>query len=276
LTRDPVRAARIFAGAGPSGLRVVGWDGRTEDGWGALIAGSAVVNLAGTTPAHWRWTPSYRARILGSRLRAGEAILRAIARHGPPAVLVQASASGYYGDRGDEILTEGCPPGPGFRADVCRAWEASTANVLCRRCVLRTGIVLSTDGGAFPPLLLFARLLGKRLGDGRQWLPWVHYADVTRAIAFLIERPALSGPFNLCAPEPAQHAAFMRALHRVLRRPGLVTLPAWALRPALGELSSVVLDSQRMEPHRLPAAGFHFTHPQLDGALRNLLREQRA
>lgn len=276
LSRDPARAARTFARAGPSGVRIVGWDGRTSAGWGALIANSAVVNLAGATPAHWRWTPAYRERILGSRLHAGEAILQAIARHGPPEVLIQASASGYYGDRGGELLSEVCPPGRGFRAEVCSAWEASTADTSARCCVLRTGMVLAREGGAFPPLLLFARLLGRRLGNGRQWAPWVHHADVSHAIEFLIERPALSGPFNLCAPEPAQHAAFMRALHCALRRPGLVTLPAWALRLALGELSSVVLDSQRMAPRRLLEAGFTFAYPQLDGALRHLLRDKRA
>ncbi|HEX8732272.1 MAG TPA: TIGR01777 family oxidoreductase [Ktedonobacterales bacterium] len=276
LSRNPARAARAFERSGPSSVRIVGWDGHTGDGWGALITSSVVVNLAGATPAHWRWTSSYRERILGSRLHASEAILHAIARHGPPDILIQASASGYYGDRGDEILTEASSPGRGFRAEVCSAWEASTAAVPARRCVLRTGIVLAREGGAFPPLLLFTRLLGRRLGTGRQWLPWVHHVDVAHAIEFLIERPALSGPFNLCAPEPAQHAVFMRSLHRVLRRPGLIALPAWALRLALGELSSVVLDSQRMAPRRLLEAGFTFAYPQLDGALRHLLRAERA
>src|SRR5260221_2869678 len=277
LSRDPVLAARIFADHGRANVRSVGWDGRTAQGWGELIAGeSAIVNLAGASPAHWRWTTAYRVRIRESRLCAGEALMQAIERHGSPDVLVQASASGYYGDRGQEGPTKAHPPGQGFRADVCRAWEASTASAATRRCILRTGMLLDTSAGAFPPLLRFARLLGCRLGDGRQWLPWVHNADVISAIRFLIEHRDLSGPFNLCAPEPATHQEFMRAVRHILRRPGVFTLPAWALRVALGELSSVVLDSQRMAPQRLTDAAFRFEYPQLDGALRHLLHQERA
>ncbi len=272
LSRDPVSAARVFERPGMERIRVVGWDGQTAQGWGELIdAQTAIVNLAGATPAHWRWTWAYRARILQSRLRAGEAVMLAIERYGPPSVLIQASASGYYGDCGQDVLTEMSPPSQGFRAEACRAWEASTARVTCRRCVLRTGIVLDTSRGAFPPLLRFTRLLGRTLGSGRQWVPWILNADVTKAIQFLIERPDLSGPFNVCAPEPVTHAQLLYAVRRVLQRPGVFRLPSWALRIALGELSSAVLDSQRMMPRRLVEADFRFDYPHLDRALRHLL-----
>jgi uncharacterized protein (TIGR01777 family) len=190
-------------------------------------------------------------------------------------VLVQASASGYYGDCGQDVLTETSPAGRGFRAEVCQAWEASTADAATRRCVVRTGIVLDMSAGAFPPLLRFARLLGKRLGSGQQWVPWILNADVTQAIQVLIKRRELSGPFNLCAPNPVTHEHLMRMIRLVLGRTAVVGLPAWVLRAALGELSSVTLDSQRMLPQRLLAAGFRFEYPHLDGALRHILSGTR-
>jgi uncharacterized protein (TIGR01777 family) len=274
VSRNPARAAHQFAVRGEKRMRTVGWDGRTADGWGELIgAETAIVNLAGASPAHWRWTKAYRERILQSRLLAGAAVMDAIARYGPPAVLIQASASGYYGDRGQEVLSEASPPGQGFRAEACQVWEASTERAPARRCSVRTGIVLDTRAGAFPPLLRFARLLGNRLGSGRQWVPWVLNADVTGAIQLMIERPELCGPFNLCAPHPATHGELLRAVRRALGRTGVVSVPGWALRAGLGELSHVVLDSQRMAPQRLVEAGFVFAYPRLDSALAHLLHQ---
>ncbi len=274
LSRHPEQAAQMVARAGLPGIQTVGWDATSAQGWGTFITGeSAIVNLAGATPAHWRWTRAYRRRILESRLRAGQAIMQAIERYESPAVLVQASASGYYGDRGQELLTETSLPGRGFRARVCREWEASTAQAATRRCVIRTGLVLDTHAGAFPPLLLFARLSGSQIGDGRQWLPWIHHVDVARAIQLLLEQPALSGPFNLCAPQAVSNRDFLRAVQHVLRRPPLFPLPAFVLRMLLGELATVMLDSQHLVPRRLIEVGFQFTYPQLDQALRNLLQE---
>src|SRR5262249_28361442 len=159
---------RHFAARGLAGhLQVARWDARTASGWGHLISGDcALVNLAGASPAHWRWTAAYRRRILESRLQAGEAIRQAVERYGPPAALVQASAAGYYGDRGQEYLTEASAPGTGFRADICRAWEASTQAVggsVTRHCILRTGFVLDAHAGIFPSFLRFARATGVRL-----------------------------------------------------------------------------------------------------------------
>ena len=275
LSRDPARAAMLFRQQGLKHMQTAGWDGWTAEGWGGLLSQeSALVNLAGASPAHWRWTRAYRARILESRLRAGEAVMQAIERSGPPGVLIQASAAGYYGDRGEEILTEQSPPGQGFRAEVCRIWEASTAEVDCRRCVLRTGIVLDTQAGALPPLLLFARMLGCRLGDGQQWIPWMHTSDVARAMQVLIERPALCGAFNLCAPDVVTNRDFIRTAQRALKRFPVFPIPAFALRVLLGELSSAVLDSQRVVPQRLMDAGFQCEYPQLEQALHHLLQER--
>ena len=272
LSRHPERAAQMFSRQGLSGIQSVGWDATTAQGWGEFITGeSAIVNLAGATPAHWRWTRAYRTRILESRLGAGRAVMQAMQRYGSPEVLVQASASGYYGDRGQELLTETSHPGLGFRAEVCQEWEASTAQALCRHCVIRTGLVLDIHAGAFPPLLRFARLLGSRIGNGRQYIPWISSVDVARAIQFLLEQHSLSGPFNLCAPQAVSNREFLRAVHRVLKRPSLFPLPAFALRTLLGELATVMLDSQHLVPERLTKAAFQFEYPQLELALHNVL-----
>ncbi|GHO60200.1 TIGR01777 family oxidoreductase [Ktedonobacter robiniae] len=272
LSRRPIQTTQMFSQQGLTNIKIIGWDARSAQGWGNLITSeSAIVNLAGATPAHWHWTRSYRAHILESRLRAGEAIIQAMERYGPPKVLVQASASGYYGDRGQDLLTEACLPGQGFRAQVCQEWEASTALAQTRRCIARTGLVLDTHAGAFPPLLHFAQLLGRRLGDGRQWLPWIHKVDVARAIQFLLEQQSLSGPFNLCAPEAVTNRELLREVQHVLKRPSVLPLPAFALRILLGELSTVVLDSQHLLPQRLTEAQFQFAYPQLKQALHDLL-----
>lgn len=270
LSRNPISALRQFSQM--KHIQVVSWDARTSGGWGHLItAECAIVNLAGASPAHWRWTSHHKVRIRESRLDAADAVMQAIKRYGPPQALIQTSASGYYGSRGDETLTESSPPGRGFRAEVCQEVEAAVASIRSRCCIVRPGIVLARDVGAFPPLLLFARMLGRQLGDGRQWIPWVHIRDVARAIQFLIEQPDLSGPFNVCAPAPATNGEFLRAVRRVVRRPGVFTLPAALLQVALGEEATVALDSQRILPQRLLASGFAFDYPHLEQTLRQLL-----
>lgn len=252
-------------------LRRVVWDGRSAAGWGALITrDTAIVNLAGANPAHWRWTPDYRRLILQSRLDAGSAVTEACRLHGPPARLIQASASGFYGDRGEEILTETSAAGHGFRATVCQQWEASTASLAVSRCVIRTGIVLAFAAGAYPPLRRFAQLLGRRIGSGKQWLPWVHLTDVAGAICWLLEHHEIVGPVNVCAPASVSNGEFIDAVGHMLGRPGIVPLPAPLLRLALGEMSSAVLDSERMLPTRLLAADFAFAHPHLTSALADL------
>lgn len=272
LSRNPAQTQQQFRESGFTGVQIAGWDGRTVGDWGALLSReSAIVNLAGASPAHWHWTQAYRRRILESRLHAGEALMLAIVKYGAPAVFVQASAAGYYGDRGQELLSEQSAPGVGFRAEVCQAWEASTLQAKTRHCILRTGFVFDAHAGIFPSFLLVARLLGNRLGDGRQWMPWMHIEDVARAIVFLLVQPTLSGPFNLCAPELVTNLDFLRQARHVLRRPGLVSIPSFALKAALGELSTVVLDSQRLLPQRLMEANFSFGYPRLEQALPQLL-----
>ncbi len=273
VSRHPPFATQRFQQQRLTNVQIVGWDAQTAQGWGELISQeSAIVNLAGATPAHWRWTQAYRARILESRLRAGQAVMQAMECYGLPKVLVQASASGYYGDRGQELLTEACLPGQGFRARVCQEWEASTAHTQTRRCIVRTGLVLDTNAGAFPPLLHFAQLLGSQLGDGQQWVPWIHKVDVARAIQFLLEHRMLSGPFNLCAPEAVTNRELLRTVRQILKRFPVFPLPTVALRALLGELSTVVLDSQHLLPQRLTEANFQFEYPQLKQALHDLLR----
>jgi uncharacterized protein (TIGR01777 family) len=250
------------------------WDGRTAEGWGRYVAGAgAVVNLAGANIAGGRWTPEYKDKILRSRLAAGEAVVEAFgAASSRPAVLVQASAVGYYGSRGDEELDESAAAGDGFLAEVCRQWEASTAAVEdmgVRRVVVRSGLVLARDGGAFPRLVKpFRFFAGGPLGGGRQWFSWIHYDDEVAAISFLIEKDGAAGPYNLCAPGPVRNRDLARSVGRVLGRPAWWPTPRFALRLVLGEMADeLLLASQRARPEKLLAAGFEFEHPGVEAAL---------
>ena len=272
LTRDPERAGTL-----PSGARAVAWDARTAAGWGTLADGArAIVNLAGENLGAGRWTEERKRRIRERRLDAGRAVVEAVrAAAQPPSVLIQASAVGYYGPRGDEPLPESTPPGNDFLAGLAREWEASTAPVEAlgvRRAVIRTGVVLSPQGGALPQLLPPFRLfVGGPLGSGRQGVPWIHLEDEVGAIRFLIEQDGAAGPFNLAAPNPPSNAEFSRALGKVLGRPALLPAPALALRLLLGEMATVVLNGQRAVPQALLAQGYSFRFPDLEGALRDLL-----
>jgi len=272
LSRRPERAAGL-----PAEVRVERWDAQTAEGWGSLADGAdALVNLAGENIAG-RWTASRKRRIRESRLNAGRAVVQAVELAGvKPRVVVQASGAGYYGPRGDEEVVEEEPPGSDFLGQLAIEWEASTAPVErmgVRRAVIRSGAVLSTEGGAFPPMLLQSRLfLGGPLGSGRQWLPWIHIADEVRAIRFLIENERAQGPFNLVAPYPLTSVEFNRALGRVMRRPAFMPVPAFALRLLAGEMSTVLLDGQRAIPRRLLDLGFAFRFPKAEEALRDLLK----
>jgi uncharacterized protein len=278
LTRSPARAAGL-----PRGVRAVGWDGRTPEGWGAMADGAAaIVNLAGANiagegllPA--RWTPERKAVIRDSRLNAGRAVAEAVARATvKPAVVIQASGVGYYGSCGDEVLTEDSGPGTDFLARLAAdEWEPSTQAVEemgVRRVIIRSGAVLDAGHGALPRLVLpFRFFVGGRLGDGRQYLPWIHVADQVEAIRFLADHPAARGPYNLVAPEQVTNAEAARMLGRVLRRPSLVPVPGPALRLALGELTTVLLEGQRASARRLLQLGYEFRFPALEPALQDLL-----
>lgn len=271
LTRDPARAVNRSPG-----VRAHGWNAQSGVGWAGLIgADTAVINLAGQNPARWPWTAGHRRRVLQSRLDAVAAVADAARRSAyRPAVLLQASAVGYYGDRADETLTEHSPPGSGFRAEVCRQWEAAAADAPAlagvRRVVLRLGIVLSRGGGALPQFRRAARLRVRRFGNGRQWVPWVHEADAIAAIRFLLHGAAASGPYNVSSPNPCRDRELHAALSRVTGRRAIVPLPAPLMRLTLGEMADTVLESQRVIPKRLADAGYRFQFPDIGLALADL------
>jgi uncharacterized protein (TIGR01777 family) len=275
LSRNPAAVRGL-----PAGARAVRWDGCTPAGWEPLLeSGAAVLNLAGEGIASGRWSAERKRRIRDSRVRAGravaEAVRQAAAAGRAPAVVLQASGIGYYGDCGDQEVAEDHPPGRDFLAEVAGAWEAASAEVEAlgvRRAVLRTGIVLDRRGGALAKMLPAFRLgLGGPLGGGRQWFPWIHVADEVGAILFLLANPAARGPFNLCAPRPVAYRDFARLLGRELHRPAVLPVPRPALRLALGEVADALLSSQRALPRRLLAAGYGFRFPDLAGALHDLL-----
>jgi len=192
-----------------------------------------------------------------------------------PRVLVQASAAGFYGPHGNEPVTEATAAGSDFLAQLCVAWEASTAAVEAwgvRRAIVRTGIVLSASGGALPRLVLpFRFFAGGRLGSGRQWYPWIHQVDEVAAIRFLLDTEATTGAFNLTAPNPLTNKALAHVIGKVLGRPALAPAPTLALRLFMGDMATIVLDGQRALPARLLEAGYQFRFSSAEAALRNLL-----
>lgn len=268
----------------PAGVQVEQWDARTADGWAHLADGAdAIVNLAGANLAGTgffpsRWTEERRRGIRDSRLNAGRAVVHAVEQaRQKPRVVIQASGVGYYGETGDQKLDEDAPSGGGFLARLAAEdWEPATAPVEqlgVRRVVIRSGAVLSTEDGALPRLLLPYRLfVGGPMGNGRQWLSWIHLQDEAAAIRFLIENEEASGPLNLTAPEPMTNAEFGKTIGRVMGRPSFVPVPAFAMRLAFGEVSSVVLEGQRAVSKRLLDLGFTFRFPDAESALRDLLK----
>jgi len=255
------------------------WDGRSAAGWGRLADGAlAIVNLAGDNLAHGRWTRSKKDRILQSRMDAGAAVVEAVRAAGiKPEVLLQASAVGAYGGRGDEELDESASFGTGFLADVVKSWEDSTKEAEAlgvRRAVIRSGIVLGKAGGVWPRLTLpFRFFAGGPLGNGRQWFSWISLEDEVRAVRFLIERQDLSGTFNLAAPGPLKQKEFCRILGKAMKRPCRLPVPALVLKVLFGEKAvETLLAGQRVMPRRLLEAGFGFRYPDAEKAIAALLR----
>jgi uncharacterized protein len=251
------------------------WDGLTEAVPAkALEAVEAVVHLAGEGVAEKRWTPAQKRKILESRTLSTRSLVEAIGKlEVPPKVFLSASAIGFYGDRGEETLTESSSRGEGFLSDVCVAWEAeaSRANTL-RRVQCRIGIVLGEGGGALKPMVpLFQSGLGGPLGPGSQWMSWIHLTDLVSILAWALENPEVEGALNCVSPTPIRNREFTHALARALRVPAFLSAPAFALRLALGEMAKVVLASQRVLPRRALEKGFRFEHTQLDGALDSLV-----
>ncbi len=259
------------------GAQVVAWQPPHGGPWEReLVGADAVVNLAGAPVAAAPWTAAEKARILGSRVEATRAIVTALGRADPrPATLVNASAIGYYGDRGAERLTEVSAPGSGFLARVCVAWEAEArrAEALGVRVVLaRTGVVLAREGGALPALVLpFRFFLGGPLGDPGLWLAWIHLADEVGMLTWALDEARLSGPVNLVAPHPVRLDEFTAAIGRVLGRPSWLPVPAFALRTILGERYEALFASLRVYPAVAERLGYSFRFPDLEPALRDLL-----
>lgn len=272
LTRTPDRV-RLSAGA-----QAVGWDGRTLGGWLDVFSQmDAVVNLVGENVGQWPWTTERKRRIRNSRVEAGAALANAFQKASRrPAVLIQASGVGYYGPCGSEPISETSPAGSDFFASVAADWEASTRivdSLGVRRVVIRTSLALDARGGILPLMALPVRLfLGGRLGNGKQGVSWIHIVDHVRAVRFLLENEKAMGAFNLSAPNPLSNADFMAALAKALGRPYWFPIPAFALRLALGEMSTLLLDGQYAIPQRLVNLGFTFKYETASEAFKALFK----
>ncbi len=263
--------------SGSDGLK---WDASTYtlDNPAALADFDAVVHLGGESIIG-RWSATKKQRIRDSRVKSTAALAEALAQlDQPPATLILASATGYYGNRGDTELTEDSSLGEGFLADVCKEWEAAAdpARAAGIRVVhLRYAMLLSPDGGALKTMLPPFKLgLGGKIATGKQYMSWASLDDAVQAILFALETPALEGPINVVSPNSCTNEAFTRALGRVLRRPTIFPVPAFAARLAFGEMADALLmTSQRVLPSRLAANGYTFKHPELEPALRDLLNQ---
>ncbi|MFC4858406.1 TIGR01777 family oxidoreductase [Actinophytocola glycyrrhizae] len=252
------------------------WDppaGRIDDD--ALAGAGAVVNLCGAPIAGGRWSHARRQLLVNSRVEPTEVLAAAVAERGVP-LLVNASAAGYYGDKGDRVVEESAPRGTGFLADLCWRWEAATeraADAGARVVRLRTGHVLARRGGLAGMLKpLFKLALGGRLGNGRQFMPWIHVADQTAAIRHLVEHDTVAGAVNVCSPNPVTNAEFTAAFGRAVGRPAPWFVPAPAIRLALGDSDGEILYSQRMVPAALADDGFTHRHVDLEETLKDLLQ----
>lgn len=237
----------------------------------------SVVHLAGESIAEGRWSEEKKRRIRDSRVKGTKLLSDALANlERPPKSLICASAIGYYGNRGDELLTEESSPGSDFLSKVCVEWEEATqlaAEKGIRVVNARFGIILSKDGGALAKMLTPFRLgIGGRVGSGKQWMSWIALDDVVGGIVYALANESLRGPVNFVAPNPVRNSEFTKALGRVLSRPTLFPIPEFGVRLAFGEMAdALLLSSQRVEPQRLNKAGFQFQYTQLESALRHVL-----
>jgi uncharacterized protein (TIGR01777 family) len=253
----------------------------TPDGsagpWSSVVDGAtAVVNLAGESIAAKRWSAAQKRKLRDSRIFATRSLTSAIRQSSrPPASLVSGSAVGYYGDRGDETLTEAAAPGHDFLAGLAEEWEAAAGDAadITRVALVRTGIVLDRRGGALPKMLPpFKMFVGGPLGSGRQYMPWIHKDDWVRLVSWMITAEGARGPVNATSPSPVTNADFSRALGRALGRPSLLPAPAFALRIAMGEMAdALLLSGQRALPARATDLGFSFRYSGIDEALVSVL-----
>ena len=259
-------------------LSFVRW---TPDGnagpWARVIDGaSAVINLAGESIGAKRWSAAQKTKLRDSRLLATGSLTAAIRQASlPPGAFISGSAVGYYGNRGEETLTESSPAGTDFLADLARDWEAAANDVshVTRVALVRTGIVLDRQGGALPKMLPpFKMFAGGKLGTGAQYMPWIHKDDWVRLVTWMITAEGARGPLNATGPSPVTNAEFSKALGRALKRPSLLPAPAFALRIALGEMAdALLLSGQRALPVRATDLGFSFRYSNIDEALASVL-----
>ena len=272
LSRDAESARGRLAGGGGA-IEAHSWEPQSGPPPEVALRGAdAVVNLAGEPVADGRWTEERKRRIRDSRVigtRNLVAGLRALAQ--PPAVLVSASAVGYYGDRGDETLDEQSSPGGGFLAESCAAWEheaMAAASFGIRVVCVRIGVVLAVGGGALAKMLGPFRVgVGGKLGSGQQWMPWIHIDDVAGLFTHALRNHNVTGPMNAAAPRPVTNADFTRALGKALHRPAILPIPAVALRVLFGEMHEILTGSQRVLPRVAEQSGYAFKHPDVSEAL---------
>lgn len=275
LTRDVSRAS----GRVPQGVKVAQWSPeRSEELRGVLSAKGAVINLSGESVAAQRWTPEFKHKLVDSRVNSTRALVQGIRSAEPrPQVLVNASAVGIYGDRGEEELTESSPPGTGFLAELAIRWEQSAdeARELGVRVVkLRIGIVLGEGGGALEKMLLPFRLfVGGPFGNGQQWFPWIHLDDVTGITLHALTNDAVDGAVNAVAPGIVRLGEFCKALGRVMGRPSWLPVPGFALRLVAGELGESLLWSQHVVPQVALQTVYAFRYPHVEQALQQVLRK---
>ncbi len=277
LSRNLEKGRRTFG----ERVAVVQWDGKSSSGWLEYVDGAyAIVNLAGENIASARWTEEKKKAIIQSRLDAGRAVVDAVnSVRKKPNLVIQASAIGYYGSRQDEIIDETSSHGDGFPSQVAQDWERSTQEVESRnvrQIIIRTAVVLGKEGGALPRLMKpFRFFVGGPLGSGRQWLSWIHLEDEVRAVLFLLKSEDSRGIFNLATPFPLRQRDFARILGKSMKRPSWFSIPAFVLNLFMGEMAKdTLLPSQRIQPKRLLEAGFQFKFPDLESALKQVLRSR--
>lgn len=279
LSRDAAKAERTLA---DFDVRAFGWDpdGASPPPQAAFDGVEVVYNLAGESIAEGKWTGEKKRRIRDSRVVGTRNLVEAISvLEARPRVLVNASAVGWYGDRGDKLLTEDEPPATDFLGSVCVEWEreamrAETAGL--RVVTPRLGVVLGRDGGALEKMLpVFRWGAGGKLGSGEQYVPWIHVEDLVRLLRFAASHETLSGPVNAASPNPVTNAHFTKAMGEATRRPTLFGAPKFALKALAGEMSDLLLYSQRVVPAKALAAGFAFLHPEIEEALTDLLHRER-
>lgn len=278
LTTDGHEAVRLVRREPSPGALEIEWhpnQGRIDSQ--QLERLDAVVHLAGESIAAGRWSEERKRSIRESRTKGTSLLSESLASLShPPAVFLSASAIGYYGNRGDELLKESSAPGNDFLAEVCVEWEASTKAAVekgIRTVFARFGVILDSDGGALAKMLTPFRMgIGGKVGDGKQWMSWITLEDVVAALRFLISHESISGPVNIVAPNPVTNAEFTRTLGRTLSRPTIFPMPAFGARLAFGEMAdALLLSSQKVKPSVLEDKGFRFSWPTLEPALKHVL-----